>query len=54
MIETVILDINYTKGLTKNLIEKNFKEKNLDVIKWAVVGFKDNTAKILTTFIKKN
>ena len=52
MLKSEIFDIEFSDNLTKDVIEKFFKEKNIDTVKWAVTGISGKSAKVLATFEK--
>ena len=52
MIVSEIFKIKPDQKLTKNYIENFLAKKNIKVVKWAIVEFSDNLAKILVSFEK--
>ena len=50
MIKSQIFEIPISENLTKQKIENFIKQKNIDAIKWAIVGGNDNFIKLLISF----
>ena len=50
MIKSEVFCISCAKGLTKDVIEDFFRERNINPVKWAIVGYLDDKIKILVSF----
>ena len=50
MVKTEIFDLQKSKNLTKEDIEKFFEQKKIKPVKWAITGIFENSAKILVSF----